>query len=99
MAQFNSWGTLANAFTNTENWQKEFQKLKELLTKEEYTATNSAITNAFYTPVDVAKTIRAGLQRLGFKGGRILDPSTGSGIFLYDACRIFKDKCTCRRRT
>ena len=37
--------------------------------------------NAFYTPPKVAQAIWRGLERLGFKGGRILDPATGSGVF------------------
>ena len=81
LAQFNGWGTLAKAFTNSQDWANEFQQLKELLTEEEYDAAFKAITNSFYTPPNIARAIWAGLQKLGFKGGRILDPSMGTGIF------------------
>ncbi|MBR3746404.1 MAG: DEAD/DEAH box helicase family protein, partial [Selenomonadaceae bacterium] len=81
LAKFNGWGTLAPAFSNAKDWQKENQELRELLTDEEYAAARGAIRNAFYTSPEIAKTIWSGLKRLGFTGGRILDPSMGSGIF------------------
>ena len=80
LAKFNGWGTLANVFSK-DDWKKERDELKEILTEDEYKAANSAITNAFYTPVKITQVIWKGLDRLGFKGGRILDPSMGTGIF------------------
>ena len=81
LAKFNGWGTLTSAFSGAQNWAKENQQLRELLTPEEYEAARGASLNAYYTSPEIARTIWAGLERLGFKGGRILDPSTGSGIF------------------
>ena len=81
LAKFNGWGTLASAFSNDPKWAKENQQLRELLTPEEYAAAHGAITNAFYTSPEIASAMWRGLERMGFKGGRILDPSTGSGIF------------------
>ncbi|MBR1806708.1 MAG: hypothetical protein IJ774_10045, partial [Selenomonadaceae bacterium] len=81
LAKFNGWGTLTSAFSGAKDWAKENQQLRELLTPEEYEAARGATLNAYYTSPEIARTIWAGLERLGFKGGRILDPSTGSGIF------------------
>ncbi len=81
LSKFNGWGTLASAFTKKEDWQKQAEQLKEILTEEEYKSALSVTTNAFYTSPEIARAIWKGLQRLGFKGGRILDPSMGSGIF------------------
>ena len=81
LAKFNGWGTLASAFTNKEDWQKQAEQLKEILTPEEYDVARQVTPNAFYTPPKVAQAIWRGLERLGFKGGRILDPATGSGVF------------------
>ncbi|MBR1647790.1 MAG: hypothetical protein IJ685_13610, partial [Selenomonadaceae bacterium] len=81
LAKFNGWGTVAPAFSNTKGWTKENQQLRELLTPEEYEAARAVTLDAFYTSPEIAKTIWSGLEHLGFKGGRILDPSTGSGIF------------------
>ena len=81
LAKFNGWGTVASVFSDNQHWQKEQEQLKELLTPEEYSAARAAMTNAFYTSPEIAEKIWSGVERLGFKGGRVLDPSTGSGIF------------------
>lgn len=81
LAKFNGWGTLADAFTDNEKWQKENQQLKELLTGDEYRAAKAAIINAYYTHPKIAQAIWQGLKQIGFTGGRILDPSMGTGIF------------------
>ena len=81
LAKFNGWGTVASAFSNDPKWAKEREQLKELLTEEEYKAASAAITNAYYTDPKISQSIWNGLNQLGFKGGRILDPSMGSGIF------------------
>ena len=54
---------------------------QKILTEEEYESASAAQTNAFYTHPKIAQAIWNGLEKLGFKGGRILDPSMGSGIF------------------
>ncbi len=82
LSKFNGWGTLANAFVmGKKDWEKEYRQLRELLTPDEYQAAKASITNAFYTTPKIASAIWKGISKLGFKGGRILDPSMGSGIF------------------
>ncbi len=81
LSKFNGWGTLASAFTNKDDWKKQSEQLKEILTDEEYDKASKVSTNAFYTSPKIAKVMWQGLEKLGFKGGRILDPATGSGIF------------------
>ena len=39
-------------------------------------------TTAYYTDIDIAKAINAITEKEGFKGGRWLDPATGSGHFI-----------------
>lgn len=81
LAKFNGWGTIASVFSDNAKWQKEQAQLKELLTKEEYESAHSVQMDAFYTSPEIAQAIWQGVTRLGFKGGKVLDPSTGSGIF------------------
>ena len=81
LAKWNGWGTVKDAFTDKEDWAKEHKELRELLTKEEYDAAANAANNAFYTSPEVVSAMWQGLKRLGFKGGRVLDPSMGSGRF------------------
>lgn len=44
-------------------------------------AINHAALTSYYTPTAVAKTLNDFVKLAGFKGGNMLDPSMGSGIF------------------
>ena len=88
IANYVGWGGLSPVFNINYNgeaidsaWTKEAKELKELLTDEEYKAARASTTTAFYTPVSVIKNIYGALERLGFKGGKILEPSMGTGNF------------------
>lgn len=88
LANYVGWGGLAPVFNINRlgealdvSWAKEAKELKELLTDEEYKAARASTTTAFYTPVSVIKNIYGALERLGFKGGKILEPSMGTGNF------------------
>ena len=88
LANYVGWGGLSPVFNINYNgeaidsaWTKEAKELKELLTDEEYMAARASTTTAFYTPVNVIKNIYGALDRLGFKGGKILEPSMGTGNF------------------
>lgn len=88
LANYVGWGGLSPVFNINykgeamdSSWTKEAKELKELLTDEEYKAARASTTTAFYTPVSVIKNIYGALERLGFKGGKILEPSMGTGNF------------------
>lgn len=56
--------------------------LLDALTPEEYNAARASTPNAHYTSPEVVKATHDVLTRLGFTGGRILEPSMGAGYFL-----------------
>lgn len=82
LVKYTGWGGLKNAF---EGWQKGWEnapkELREILTDEEFASARRSTPNAHYTSPAVVKGIWAGLERLGFKGGRINEPAIGTGIF------------------
>lgn len=78
LAAYNGWGGLKNAFIEGSKQNKE---LTELLTAEEYEAARASTLDAFYTAPSIVRAIWKGVSRLGFKGGRILDPAMGVGNF------------------
>ncbi len=83
LAKYVGWGALPEVFDSSkENWQAEYAELKELLIGEEYTAARESVLNAHYTSPTVIKAIYEGLSKLGFAGGKILEPSCGVGNFL-----------------
>lgn len=86
LARYVGWGGLAPVFniydrTGASEWSNERVELKELLSKEEYESARHSTLNAHYTAPGVVKGIWDLVQRLGFKGGRILEPSMGVGNF------------------
>jgi hypothetical protein len=69
-----------------ENWEKGWGKIydevKAALTTEEYAAAGKSILNAHYTSRDVINWIWKAVERLGFKGGKALEPAGGIGHFV-----------------
>ena len=88
LAKYVGWGGLSSVFSVNASgnaidpaWTKEAKEVKELLTTAEYRAARASTNTAFYTPVGVIKNIYKMLDRLGFKSGKILEPSMGTGNF------------------
>lgn len=75
LAKYSGWGGLSGEFAI------RGKELSSLMTKEEYDRLRNSTTDAFYTPPYVVGAMWKLAERLGFKGGRVLDPSTGTGIF------------------
>lgn len=78
LAAYNGWGGLKDAFMEG---SKENSEIRALLTDDEYNAAKSTMNDAFYTSPGIIRAIWKGVSRLGFKYGRILDPSMGVGNF------------------
>ena len=83
LSKYVGWGGLSNVFDKDKSeWANEFAELKKLLTDEEYRAASASTTDAFYTDIPVIKAMYDGLAKLGFTGGRMLEPSSGVGNFV-----------------
>ena len=82
LAHYVGWGGIPDAFDEgKEEWKKEYQELKELLTPEEYTAARASTLNAHYTSPTVIQAIYSTVGRFGFDQGTILEPAMGIGNF------------------
>lgn len=93
LVKYVGWGGLKQAFgrgklagKNTvyepiKGYESEFAELKALLTEDEWNSAKKSITNAHYTDPDVIRGVWQGIQDLGFKGGTIVEPSSGTGLF------------------
>lgn len=81
LAKYTGWGGLPQAFEWSRNWDDEYGQLRNLLTDDEYKAARASTPNAHYTDPATIRAIHAGLQHLGFKGGRVLEPGAGVGHF------------------
>lgn len=88
LARYVGWGGLANAFPDPgtgqfkDKWRARGEELRDLLTKEEYTAARRSTRNAHYTSQTVVSAMWDMVRRLGYRGGLVLESSMGSGNFL-----------------
>ena len=82
LAKYVGWGGLSNVFNPSRHeYEDARRELKTLLTNREYNDARASTVTAFYTPPEVIQSIYRGLEKAGFKGGRILEPSCGVGNF------------------
>ncbi len=89
---YSGFGGISEAFdSHNHAWMKEYELAKKTLTESEYTSARRSTLSAFYTPPEIIDAIYAGLEHYGFKGGNILDPSTGTGRFLSQMPQGMKD--------
>lgn len=86
LARYVGWGGIKQAFPNPNNppakgWEQRVAEIKELLTPEEHEAAARSIQDAHYTSRLIVDAIWGVSRRLGFDGGRVLEPSMGTGNF------------------
>ena len=83
LSKYVGWGGLPDVFDeNKDNWSKEYNELKEILTDEEYKSARASTLTAFYTPPVVINAIYNTLKNMGVEQANILEPSCGTGNFL-----------------
>ena len=90
MTRFTGWGAseIANGIFpdrygryKDNFWQGLGERLKAAMTPEEYDQAKRTTQYAHYTSEGVIRSIYSGLDRLGFKGGNVLEPGMGTGLF------------------
>jgi len=84
LVRYSGWGGLPQVFgyKDDSKWNAKRDTLRELLTDEEYVAARTSTLNSHYTSPIVIGGMYEALDRLGFKGGKILEPACGVGHFL-----------------
>ena len=76
------WSRGARDFTLQSDSERSTQELLvELLTEDELNSVRDSSDTAFYTSPDLVNAMWRGMAALGFKGGQVLDPSSGVGNF------------------
>jgi len=82
LIKYIGWGSMPNVFNH---WDKKFERqyneIKTLLTEDEWRAADASTTNAHFTSIEVIDAMYLAIKKLGFKTGRILEPSMGVGHF------------------
>lgn len=58
------------------------EQIRALLTEDEWAAARRNTINAHYTDADLVRSIWGAVRGLGLRGGRVLEPGSGSGNFI-----------------
>ena len=88
LARYVGWGGLANSFRNgvtgevKSGWEDRVAELEKILTPEELAVARNSTKAAHYTSFPVVNAMWKAVERMGFKGGNVLEPSVGVGNFL-----------------
>ncbi|HFU3817577.1 TPA: SNF2-related protein [Streptococcus suis] len=94
LAKYVGWGGLANEFFDDYNpkFSKEREELKNLVSDKEYSDVKQSSLTAYYTDPALIRQMWDKLERDGFTGGKILDPSMGTGNFFAAMPTHLRDK-------
>ncbi len=97
LAKYVGWGGLANEFFDDYNpkFSKEREELKSLVTDKEYSDMKQSSLTAYYTDPALIRQMWDKLERDGFTGGKILDPSMGFRVIIV----IEANRCICTQMT
>lgn len=94
LAKYVGWGGLANEFFDELNpkYESERLTLRSLVSKSEYSTMKQSSLTAYYTDPMIIRQIWQKLLDDGFEGGRILDPSMGTGNFFAAMPRRIRER-------
>lgn len=85
LSRFCGWGAIPQAFMEDshkdEGWRERSKALLRLLGKETFANARASTPNAHYTSEEVIAAMWATVRRMGFTGGRVLEPACGTGRF------------------
>lgn len=86
LASWSGWGAVPGIFdADRADLAERRERLRALLTDEEYAAASANTLNAHYTDPAYTRVVWDALAELGFADGRVLEPGCGSGNFLSHA--------------
>ena len=86
LVRYVGWGGLPQVFASWQDpdasaWREERETIERLLTPAQYEAARASTLNAHYTAPGVVSAMYEAVERLGFTGGRVLEPAVGLGHF------------------
>mgnify|MGYP002133082100 CR=1 FL=1 len=90
LASYTGWGSFGqDLFQGTWNtpvfkdgWKDENLWLREKLGKESWESAKDSVLNAFFTDPYTVQAMWSMAEKMGFTGGRVLEPAIGTGNFI-----------------
>lgn len=74
--------TYRNWISEKDKWKDEREEIKALMSDDEWAAARKATLNSHFTHPSVIDAHWRMAKRMGFKGGRFLEPSAGIGYYM-----------------
>lgn len=78
-----------------EAWDDLGASLQSAVSEADYASLARCTQYAHFTPEFIIRGIWAGLQRMGWRGGRVLEPGIGAGLFPALMPPAFRDRSFC----
>lgn len=82
LAKFVGWGQFPQAFGYDSGWQKEAKELRLLAGQDGYDSARRSTINSHYTHPGIVRAHWDMAKKLGFDGGRYLEPAVGAGYYI-----------------
>ncbi len=82
--RYTGWGGIKHPFDSWPgtDWINRKQQLTKLLSDDEFESARGSTLNAHFTPISIIDQLWATLRRIGFNGGRIVEPAGGVGFMI-----------------
>lgn len=86
LMKYCGWGAMPAAFfkpdgTTADGWRDIATRVRDMLPQKEYADAMRSTMDAHYTSLDVVDAMWVGIKKMGFKSGRVMEPSCGTGVF------------------
>jgi N12 class adenine-specific DNA methylase len=83
LSKFTGWGQFKSLFnTRDYDWRKERDELKTLISDEDFRLAQKSTRYSHFTAPEIVKAHWKMASKLGFRGGRYLEPAVGTGFYL-----------------
>ncbi|CUX61292.1 Helicase SNF2 family [Agrobacterium deltaense Zutra 3/1] len=74
-----------------DGWDDLGSSLESAVSESDYSSLSRCTQYAHFTPEFIVRAIWAGLRRMGWRGGRVLEPGIGTGLFSALIPRAYRD--------
>lgn len=82
MVAYTGWGGLSEVFATNSEHQDIQDRLRSILTEEEFKSAKESVLTAYYTEPHIVRAMWEIVRGYGFTHGRICEPSAGVGHFI-----------------
>ena len=82
IAAYTGWGGVSSMFMENGEFESERRDFLDLVGEQSYIQARDSVLTAYYTEPEVIQAMWQVAETMGFKGGKVLEPSSGTGNFV-----------------